>query len=130
MFDSDRILRRYTNLPALLHLLRTRKLTLLSPEKWEDRNDAYYMSQYRERSDATTVLALCFSEAAEKYHLWRAFTHGTDGVCVEFERNSLLASFDGVEGIEKTRRDLQGYQRHLRAKAEAARPAVPQARTL
>ena len=103
MSDNDRILRRYTSLPALLHLLRSRKLTLLSPEKWEDRNDAYYMSQYRERSEAISVLALCFSEAPEKYHLWRAFTHGTDGVCIEFERNGLLASFDGIDGIEKRR---------------------------
>jgi len=103
MSNNDRRLRRYTSLPALLHLLRSRKLTLLSPEKWEDRNDAYYMSQYRKRSDAMSVLALCFSEAAERYHLWRAFTLGTDGVCIEFERNGLLASFDGNDDIEKRR---------------------------
>jgi hypothetical protein len=100
MSNSGEVLRRYTSLPALLHFLRNRKLTLLSPEKWEDRNDAYYMRQYRERSAATTVLALCFSKATEKYHFWRVFTHGTDGVCIEFERETLLASFDRVEGVE------------------------------
>jgi hypothetical protein len=51
-------------------------------------------------SDAKTVLALCFSRAQEKYHLWRVFTHGADGVCIEFEQAGLLAAFRGVVGIK------------------------------
>jgi hypothetical protein len=103
MSVNDKILRRYTSLPALLHILRSSTLTLLSPEKWEDRNDAYYMQQYKERLNARSVLALCFSMAKERYHFWRAFTLGTDGVRIDFQRDSLLASFNGVENVEQRR---------------------------
>jgi hypothetical protein len=103
MSVNNRILRRYTTLPALLHVLRSRTVTLLSPEKWEDRNDAYYMQQYKERLNARSVLALCFSMAKERYHFWRAFTLGTDGVRIDFQRDSLLASFNGVENVEQRR---------------------------
>ncbi len=100
MTDSDNVLRRYTSLPALLHLLRSRKLTLLSPATWEDRNDAYFMQQYKEKSEAKAVLALCFSEAPERYHLWAVFTRGTDGVCIEFERDRMLECVNRIEGIK------------------------------
>ncbi len=46
------------------------------------------------------MLALCFSEAKERYHLWRSFTHGTDGVCIEFVKEGLLASFVGKKNVE------------------------------
>src|SRR5580700_1145618 len=35
--------RRRCGLPALLRIQRSGTLTLLNPEKWEDRNDAYYI---------------------------------------------------------------------------------------
>lgn len=99
MADKEVILRRHTSLPSLLHLLRSRNLTLLSPEKWEDRNDAYYMRAYRRQSGAKSVLALCFSRVPERYHLWRVFTDGSDGVCIDLERDRLRAAFAGVKGI-------------------------------
>jgi hypothetical protein len=86
------ILRRYTSLASLLALLQDKKLTLLSPGFWEDRNDAFYMSQYKTRKDLKTLLALCFSESDETYHHWRVFTHGADGVCIHFKREALLAA--------------------------------------
>ena len=86
------ILRRYTSLASLLALLQDEKLTLLSPGFWEDRNDAFYMSQYKTRKDLKTLLALCFSESDETYHHWRVFTHGADGVCIHFKREALLAA--------------------------------------
>jgi len=36
-------LRRYTNIPALLYLLRERKITLLDPASWDDKNDFYFL---------------------------------------------------------------------------------------
>ena len=84
------ILRRYTSLASLLALLQDRKLTLLSPALWEDRNDAFTMSQYKARKNLKTLLALCFSESDETYHHWRVFTHGADGVCIHFKREDLL----------------------------------------
>jgi hypothetical protein len=36
-------LNRYTSLPILLDALNHKRMTLLSPESWEDRNDSYYI---------------------------------------------------------------------------------------
>lgn len=85
---SDPILRRYTNLAATLHVLQNSCLTLLNPGTWEDRNDAFFMSEFKRRG-AQSVLALCFAEVAETYHHWRVFSHGSDGVCLEFNRPKL-----------------------------------------
>ena len=86
------ILRRYTSLASLLALLQDKKLTLLSPGLWEDRNDAFYMSQYKTKKSLKTLLALCFTESDETYHHWRVFTHGADGVCIHFKREALLGA--------------------------------------
>jgi hypothetical protein len=85
-------LRRYTDLPALLHLLTAKQITLLDPKTWDDRNDAYFMSLYKERKKLKTVLALCFSQSPETYHHWRVFSNGPAGVCIVFNRNPLIAS--------------------------------------
>jgi hypothetical protein len=90
LMSSENFLRRYTSFPALLAMLQNKEITLLSPGLWEDRNDAFYMSQYKSRKHLGTVLALCFSQAEETYHHWRVFTHGADGVCITFRRAPLL----------------------------------------
>lgn len=92
-------LRRYTDLPALLHVLSARRITLLDPKTWDDRNDAFFMSLYKERRKLRTVLALCFSQAPETYHHWRVFSNGPAGVCIEFDRAALLAALHGVPGV-------------------------------
>ncbi len=92
-------IRRYTNLASAIHVLRHRELTLLSPSTWDDRNDAFFLSAYRRRSGAKTVLALCFSQADETYHHWRVFSHGSDGVCIEFDRDELAMAVDQTEGM-------------------------------
>lgn len=85
--------RRYTNLAATIHILRTKEITLLSPTTWDDRNDAYFMAEYKRYKKAKTVLALCFAERPETYHHWRVFSSGSDGVCIEFDKERLLSSF-------------------------------------
>jgi hypothetical protein len=87
--------RRYTNLASTIHLLRNRQITLLNPATWDDKNDAYYMAEYKRYKKAQTVLALCFAKQSERYHHWRVFSHGSDGVCIEFDQQGLLATFDG-----------------------------------
>ena len=86
--------RRYTNLAATIHLLRSRTITLLNPATWDDKNDAYYMAEYKRYTGAKTVLALCFTEREETYHHWRVFSHGSDGVCIEFDKEQLLKVWD------------------------------------
>lgn len=86
-------LRRYTDLPALLHLLASKQITLLDPKTWDDKNDSHFMSIYKEKKKLKSVLALCFSQSPETYHHWRVFSNGTAGVCIVFDRNSLLEDF-------------------------------------
>jgi hypothetical protein len=89
---SDDYLRRYTDLTALIYLLRKRKLTLLDPSSWDDSNDSYYLRLYKEKRKLRSVLALCFAETDERYHYWRVFAPGASGVCVRFSRSGLLAA--------------------------------------
>lgn len=96
---TSRYLRRYTDLPALLHMLETKKITLLDPKTWDDQNDSFFMSLFKEKKQLKTVLALCFSQTNETYHHWRVFSNGPAGVCVVFDREALLAKLKKIMGI-------------------------------
>jgi hypothetical protein len=63
---------------------------------WDDRNDSYFVSEYKRRKQLKTVLALCFSEAVETYHHWHVFSKGPAGVCVVFDYNLLNTSLKGA----------------------------------
>ncbi len=94
------ILRRYTDLPALINLLKECKITLLDPQSWDDSNDSYYLKLYREKKGLRSVLALCFTQANETYHHWRIFAGGPSGVCISFRRRDLLDAVKGVPGLK------------------------------
>ena len=94
-----KFLRRYTTLSSALETLTRRKLVLLSPSKWDDSNDIFFMDLYRSHVDAQSVLALCFTMAAETYHHWKVFTQGIEGVCIEFEREPLARVVGEMPGI-------------------------------
>lgn len=83
-------LRRYTDLPALLHILASKQITLLDPKTWADKNDSHFMAIYKDKKHLKSVLALCFSQSPETYHHWRVFSNGPAGVCIVFDRNNLL----------------------------------------
>jgi hypothetical protein len=46
------------------------------------------LSRYAQQRGARSVLVLCFAEACETYHHWKAFSHGEEGVCVEFDKET------------------------------------------
>ena len=93
------ILNRYTNLPIALDILVQRRVTLLSPETWEDRNDAFYLERYREEKNLRTLVAICFSARGETFHHWKVFSSGSSGVCIEFDKNRLLKAFPSSRGF-------------------------------
>lgn len=90
---ATQVFRRYTNLAATIHMLRSREITLLSPGTWDDRNDAYFMAEYKRRKNLKSLFALCFANCAETYHHWRVFSHGSDGVRIEFDKELLMKAF-------------------------------------
>ena len=97
------ILRRYTDLPALVYLLREQTITLLDPRSWDDSNDSYYLKLYQEKQGLKSVLALCFTQASETYHHWRIFASGPSGVCISFRRDILLNAIKYVPGVQAKR---------------------------
>lgn len=100
---ESKIFYRYTNLSAAIDLLRKKRIRLLDPTSWDDKNDIFSIRTYKERKNAKTVLALCFAEGTEKYHYWKAFSNGPDGVCILFEKEKLLSAFRGDDKIEHRR---------------------------
>jgi hypothetical protein len=93
------ILRRYTDMPALIYLLSEQKLTLLDPKSWDDSNDSHYLGLYREKRRLKSVLALCFTQADETYHHWRVFAAGSSGVCIRFRQDPLLRAVRKQRGV-------------------------------
>lgn len=96
---TERTFRRYTNLASALHILHNGCLTLLSPDTWDDRNDSYFMSEYKQMRRLKSVLAICMADREETYHHWQVFSRGADGVCMEFDRQELLTAFDRAKGV-------------------------------
>jgi len=119
--QSHEVLRRYTDLPALLYLLRHKKITLLDPKSWDDTNDSYYLLKYKEKKALKTVLALCLTGAEETYHHWRIFSHGSAGVCLNFDRPALIEALTAVRGMAL--RDVT-YRKVREARNRATPPGI------
>jgi hypothetical protein len=58
------------------------------------------MAEYKRLRQAKTVLALCFAETTATYHHWRVFSHGADGVCIEFDKDRLLKVWSGDQSVQ------------------------------
>lgn len=97
--NLENVLKRYTDVPALLNMLHSKQITLLNPQSWEDRNDAHYLQVLKERKNLKSVLALCFSQSTETFHHWKVFAPGVSGVCVDFDRTVLLEALQGVPEV-------------------------------
>jgi hypothetical protein len=91
--------RRYTDLPSLIQLLTSKHLTLLDPSFWDDKNDSFYLSIYKEKRQLKSLLALCFTRESETYHHWRVFSSGSSGVCINFKPDSLESTFRKSPGV-------------------------------
>ena len=99
----EKFLRRYTTLPSLIYTLSEKRLTLLDPQSWDDKNDSYYLQLYKEKKKRQCVLALCFSLSNETYHHWSVFAEGAAGVCIQFDRKRLTAAFKAQPGVRTGR---------------------------
>ena len=93
-------LRRYTNIPSLIDILKNKKITLLDPITWDDRNDSYFIEQYKIKSKLKAVLCLCFTGRGETYHHWKVFSEGPSGICIVFNKKKLLKNIRHSNGFE------------------------------
>lgn len=93
-------LRRYTNLAQALYMLHERKITLMDPNNWDDKNDSMYLAEYKAKKKLKVVAAICFARASETYHHWGIFSKGNDGICICFNREKLVSQLSGIDGIK------------------------------
>jgi hypothetical protein len=112
-------LNRYTTLPVLLDMLAHKKILLLNPTTWEDRNDSHYLERYKADKKLKTLLALCFSIKRETFHHWKIFASGSAGVCVEFDKEQLLNPITAQPGFRLSKVDYLYIK-----EVKKSRPAV------
>lgn len=93
------LLHRYTDLAALLDILSQKRLVLLDPGHWSDKNDVHFMAIYKQKRRLGTLLALCFTSKFETYHHWSVFAPGNSGVCIRFKRHVLERHLGAVPGV-------------------------------
>ncbi len=119
---SKSYLRRYCDLTSLIYVLKKRAITLIDPSMWDDGNDTHYLTVYKEAKNLKSVLAVCFTQRGERYHHWRVFANGPSGVCITFDRSSLLKAVRSHPRVKaKTVRYIP-----LKAVREADHPPVSQ----
>jgi hypothetical protein len=63
-------------LSAVIDTLRRRKLALLDPQNWDDRNDRRFMQLYKEAKGLSSLYAMCAARCHDTYYHWRVFTPG------------------------------------------------------
>lgn len=97
---NNGMLRRYTDLPGLLCMLTKKKITLLDPNSWDDKNDAYYLELYKKRKNLGSTLALCLTQKNETYHHWSVFTSRENGVCIVFDRDKFESFLDDQANLK------------------------------
>jgi hypothetical protein len=92
--------RRYTDLPSLIQILSNRQLTLLDPSSWDDKNDSFFLTTYKEKKNLKSALALCFTTSPETYHHWRIFSPGSAGICIHFNGPSLETALHKAPNVK------------------------------
>lgn len=92
-------LNRYTSLPILLDMLKRKRLVLLDPSSWEDKNDSEIMLEFKKRKRVQKLFALCFSSGDETIHHWKTFADGTSGCCIQFDAEKLISLLNKIRGV-------------------------------
>ena len=90
---------RFTTIPVLLDMLTRKKLVLLDPATWDDKNDSAIMEAYRSRQGVEKLFALCCSYGDETIHHWKTFSDGISGCRVKFAPKKLFDLLDTVDGV-------------------------------
>jgi hypothetical protein len=89
-------LNRYDSIPALLNILQRKKLYLLNPETWSDKNDSELIQKYAAKKGCI-VRALCFTMAYDT--VWHWETYASSGCLIDFDAPSLFDVVSRVKGV-------------------------------
>jgi hypothetical protein len=115
MKEEIKRLNRFTTLPVLLDFLERKKLVLLDPKHWDDRNDSEVILAYKEKKEIKNLFALCFSHGSETIHHWKTFANGPSGCCIEFNAEKLISRFEK----EKLKHGEVHYRKIRNVKSES-----------
>lgn len=97
--ETIKKLNRFTTLPVLLDLLQRKKLTLLDPKLWDDRNDSEVILEYKARKKIKNLFAVCLSCGDETVHHWKTFSNGNSGCVIEFNAPKLFKIINKIENL-------------------------------
>ena len=99
--ELSEYVKRYTSLEHAVSALKTKKLALPNPSKWDDSNDQEFVELYRNHISAKSIYAMCCTMSAERYHHWRIFTDKdhASGVCIEFRREPLQQALNRMRNV-------------------------------
>lgn len=92
-------LNRFTSLPILLDLIKTKEIAFSDPSFWEDRNDVEIILEYKRRKNIKALFAICFCVGNETIHHWKTYANSVYGCCIEFNKEALLEPFDIQKGF-------------------------------
>jgi hypothetical protein len=93
-------LRRYTSILAALDTLFNRRITLVNPNTWADRNDRDVMALYAASTPGRSVFAYCMAEGRELAHHWQVFADRGSGVCIAFDKARLIEAISADPAIQ------------------------------
>ena len=94
------VFRKNTKLSTLLDILNRRKITLLSPKSWPDKNDSFVMDKYRDANHAAHVYATCFSVDTDSVYHWNAFSGGTEGCQLVIKARKFLDRLSAYQNLK------------------------------
>ena len=97
--SSLKFLSRYTTLPFVLDILERKRIVLLPPDYWSDRNDSLVLQKYKQSMGLTCLLALCFTKGGDTIHHWNTFANGPAGCRIIFKAEPLLNAVTKVKGV-------------------------------
>lgn len=96
MSESEKIVRRYTEVRWLVAMLKEAAITLLPPDSWEDKNDQLMLATYKDCKRLAAVRALCLTTRGETHHHWKMFSSQDSGVCIHFRRSKFIAAMNAA----------------------------------
>ncbi|TCP72969.1 hypothetical protein C8J43_101712 [Sphingomonas sp. PP-CE-1G-424] len=96
-------LKRYTSTLAALDTFINRRITLLNPLAWADRNDRELMDLDASTTPRRVAFAYCMAEGNETAHHWQVFADRGFGVCIAAIRRSLSKRFRSIPLLSTAR---------------------------
>jgi hypothetical protein len=115
MNDDAKYIFRYTTVVSMLDILRNKRLILLNPENWQDKNDSELLKKYAKKiGEEKHISALCFTLVEDSVLHWNIPT----AECrIKFDLTKLIGNLNAVKGVRHERvqyRTIQELQQSMK----------------